>query len=322
MPKAKKLDALLTTLDQIKADPTTDFALDQLKQILSSKYGVAVARATKLIQRAEIHSLLPDLIPAFDRFLTDPIKTDPSCLAKIAIADALYRMEFNLAEPFLKGIRYTQMEPVYGGQMDTAPQLRITCALGLVRMHYPQIFTELADLLADPETPVRIGAAQAIAYTEDRDRGAPLLRLRALCGDEPEAIAAYLQGLLQLDPQPSLSLVSQLLHSSSPPAQELIALLLGESHRPEALEILTAWWQHTRDLQLRQTGLVAIAMIRSDQAFEWLLTVISQGSEADARAVIEALRSYRQDQILWQQVTERTQARGWDVDLIVKDTAL
>ncbi len=310
MAKGKKLEALLASLDQIKSDLTTETAWAQLQQILNSPYGMAVARVAKLVERAEISSLLPDLEKAFDRFLEDPVEQDPSCLAKTAIAEAFYHLEYNQADPFLKGIRHRQLEPVYGGRMDTAPQLRTTCALGLVRMNYPEVFVELADLLADPEAAARIGAARAVAYTGDRDRGLPLLRLRALCGDQPEVMVECVNGLLQLDPHHSLGLVSRCLESNPPVTQELIALSLGESHLAEALQVLKQWWQQLRDPQLRGTGLLAIAMIRSEEAFAFLLQLISKGSKADAQAAIEALRTYRQDQSLWQQVMERAEARG------------
>ena len=314
MSKGKKLEALLASLDQIKSDPRTETAQAQLQQILNSRYGVAVARAAKLVERAEISSLLPDLEKAFDRFLVEPVERDPSCLAKTAIAETFYRLEFNQADPFLKGIRHRQLEPVYGGRMDTAPQLRTTCALGLVRMNYPEVFVELADLLADPEVAARIGAARAVAYTGDRDRGLPLLRLRVLCGDEPEVMVECVNGLLQLDPRRSLDLVSHCLDASPPATQELIALSLGESHLGGALEILKQWWHRIQDAQLRNTGLLAIAMIRSEGAFAFLLQLISQGSQVDAEAAIEALRTYRQDQSLWQQVIERAGSRGLSLE--------
>lgn len=307
--KARKLDALLATLDRIGPDPTTAEALAELRRILNSHYGVAAARVARMVERFQIHSLLPDLAMAFDSFLVDPIKTDPSCLAKSAIAETLYRMEFDRAEPFLKGVHHVQMEPVYGGREDTAPRLRVTCALGLVRMHYPDVFVELADLLADPEAPVRMGAAQAVAYTGDRDRGVPLLRLRARCGNEPEVVAECLRGLIQLDAQNSLDFVASFLNCESPATQEYVALILAESHHPAALELLNAWWRRAQDRHLRQMGLFAIAMLRTDPAVHVLLTVISDESEADARDALAALESYRQDPHLWGQVIDRVKTR-------------
>lgn len=308
--KSRKPDAELRILEQIKADPLNSESLDKLKPILNSKYAVVVAQASKLIERLEIHDLLPDLVTAFERFLVDPVKTDPSCLAKVAIAETLYRLEHNHADVFLQGIHHYQLEPVYGGYMDTAPKLRVTCALGLVRMHYTHVFVELADLLADPEAPVRMGAAQAVAYTEAADRGLPLLRLRAHTENEPEVIAECLRSLMQLDPAHSLNFVASFLESDQPVTQEYVALILGESRQPEALGILKNWWTTAVDQQLRQIALQAIAMLRSEGAFQFLLTTITEGSDRDAQAVISALSPYSQDLHLWSQVLERGRQRG------------
>jgi hypothetical protein len=63
-------------------------------------------------------------------------------------------------------------------------------------MHYTHVFVELADLLADPEAPVRMGAAQAVAYTEAADRGLPLLRLRAHTVNGRDLAASDFAGIL------------------------------------------------------------------------------------------------------------------------------
>ncbi len=308
--KSRKQEALFAKLDQLKSDPTSDESLADLKQILKRQSSVVVARAAQIIERSMIGVLLPDLIPTFDRFMSDPIKTDPSCLAKIAIAETLYRLEFNDPDVFLQGIRHTQMEPVYGGQMDTAPKLRVTCALGLVRMHYPRVFIELADLLADPETPVRMGAAQAVAYTGDRDRGVPLLRLRAQTESEPEVISECLRAIIQLDPYPSLAFVAQFLEADLLATQEFTALVLGESHLSEAFIILKQWWNRLTNRDLCQTATQAMAMLRTDEAFQFLLQLISEGSETDAQMAKAALDPYCLDADLQAQVIERLKLRS------------
>ncbi len=80
---------------------------------------------------------LPDLLAAFRRFLADPSK-DKGCLAKIAIAEALTRLEHEEAEIFLEGIRHMQREPVWGGTEDTAAWLRGLCAIGLAGCRHPR----------------------------------------------------------------------------------------------------------------------------------------------------------------------------------------
>src|SRR5262249_32602724 len=151
----------------------------------------------------ELAVLIPDLVAAFERLLVQPLRSDPSCAGKAAIADALYRIGAPEIGVYVNGIRHVQLEPVWGGKADTALQLRGTCALALVRVHYPDYLVELADLLADREAPVRKMAAQALAYSEN-PAAVPLLRLKALVGDDdPQVLVEILAALLTIAPGPS-----------------------------------------------------------------------------------------------------------------------
>lgn len=160
MAKSRQLEETLATLRQM-TDPTSDAALATLRQVLKGKQGIAIAQASRIIRKAELHTLFPDLVAAFERCLIKPEATDPGCLAKTAIAEALYHLHYGEEALFLTGIRHVQMEAVWGGKDDTAPALRSVCALGLVRMNYQYVLSELADLLADPKAEARIGAARA-----------------------------------------------------------------------------------------------------------------------------------------------------------------
>jgi HEAT repeats len=313
MPKGRKLDLLLEQLAQLREDPTSEAAIAQLRQIFQSKQAIAIAQAAKLVGKFELTPLIPELVVAFEDGLTEPT-ADPNCHAKSAIADALYRLSYGEETLFLQGIRHIQMEPVWGGQVDTAAKLRGICAMGLVRMNYRDVMTELADLLADAEAPARIAAARAIAYSEN-EPGIALLRLRSRIGDEPQVISECLAALLKLAPQKSFAFVAGFLDDPQPQTQELVALALGESRLPEAFEVLKRWWGRQADPELRQAGLLAIAMLRSDLAFDFLLTLIASGRDLDARDAIAAFKIYQQDPALWQRVTAAAEQRG-DVSLL------
>ena len=317
MPKSRKLEMLLAQLNQLQRDriqgePVSEDAIATLRQGLSSRYGVVAGQAAKQIATLELVQLAPDMVKAFYRFMTRPVETDPNCLGKAGIAKALYQMGRSEQGVFLDGIRHVQMEPVWGGKQDTAPKLRGLCALGLVRMNYPDVMTELADLLADADPAARIAAAQAIAYSES-DRGVPLLRLRAKVGDEPQVLSECLAALLKLAPRRSLEFVSRYLHAPhSAQTQELVALVLGESRLPDAFERLRDWWQKTLDPQLLRTGLLAIAMLRGDEPFQFLLSVVESGNQPAALDAIAALSIYRQDTVLWQRLRETIEQRDDD----------
>jgi len=315
MAKSRKLEALMESLNQARQDSNTEAGLDILRQALSSNYSVAIAQAAYLISEAEIDSLIPNLAAAFPRLLIKPQDSDPGCRGKQAIAEALYRFNYSDETLFLSGIRHVQMEPVWGGQVDTAPCLRGTCALGLVRMNYNSVMVELADLLADPESEARIGAVRAIAYSGN-DQGIPLLRLRIKVGDKPPVISECLTALLQLAPTASLPLAQDLLYARKDNGYEedveiaeAAALALGESRLPEAFELLQNWWKQTRDMELRRSGLLAIATLRQSPAIQFLISLIAEGLSGDAKSAIKALSIYQQDRTIWKQVCDTVEQR-------------
>jgi hypothetical protein len=303
MAKSKKLDELLASLAEVRDEPTSEAGVAVLRQILNSKFSIAIAQAAKVVGDAEVRSLIPELTAAFSKFMVNGAEIDPSCKAKQRIAEALYRLDYAEESLFLQGIHYVQKEAVWGGTTDTAAALRGTCALGLVRMNYGDVMSELADLLADRESEARIGAVRAIAYTGS-PQAVPLLRFKARSGDaDPQVMSDCFSGLLNLAPQPSLSLIASFL-DAAPEISEMAALALGESRLPEAFEILRQWWQRTGMAELRLTGLLAIAMLRQDAAFDFLLDLVATGNQRDREGAIGALRMYQSDAILWQRVQQ------------------
>lgn len=322
MTKFRKLEDAQAAIAAIKSDPGANLVV--LRQVLASRHPVAIAQAAKLIATAELVELIPNLASSFDRLLDQA--RDPGCIGTQAIADALYRLGYSEADLFLRGIRHIQREPVWGGQVDTAAKLRGACALGLVRMNYANCLNELADLLADPEPEARIGAARAIAYSEQPE-GAALLRLRILVRDDDALMAEYFDALLKLDAAGSMALISSFLEETSHAStnasialQETAALALGSARLIAALPVLQSWWQHSRD-EARGTGLLAIAMLRHEAAIEYLLQEIPARPIADANRVIAALRIYQQDSALWERVQQAVDQRG-DVTLFKKQNPI
>lgn len=315
MAKTQKLEALMAALGTIRNDPTTETGQAILKQVVTSKHAVAVAQAASLVSQFGLNNFVPELVAAFDRFLINGVDSDPGCRAKQAIADALYHLNLPEEALFLKGIRHIQQEPVWGGRVDTAPRLRGTCALGLVRMNYSQVMLELGDLLADPEPEARIGAARAIAYSQN-EQGVPLLRLRVKLGDKSPVLSEYLIALLQLAPESSVTLVKDLLYAPSTGDLEAdidnieaAALALSEARLPEAFSILKTWWETAAIPELRKTGLWALSTLRQPEAIAFLLSVIAEGKTQDAKDAIKAMGIYSHDATIWSQVCQVVEER-------------
>jgi HEAT repeat protein len=308
MPAKGRLEQSLAALRKAREDPTSEASLRELRKALAGASAHAAASAAKIAGESETSALIPDLLSAFDRFMKPG--SDPGCSAKAAAAEALYRLGHDDPDVFLRGVRHVQMEPVFGGRVDTAVDLRGACALGLVRMGYREVLVELADLLADPEPPARISAARAIAYRGSED-GAPLLRLRILAGDsEPRVTGECLAALLRIAPVRSLPFVVGFLDSPDPETAEAAALALGESRLEEAFEPLRSWSGRIRSVEGRRVALLAIALLRRDAALEYLLGLVRDGPPPLAAQAITALGIYKDDEALRKRVAEAAASRN------------
>jgi len=314
MAKSRRLEDTLTAIGELRREPVTPQTIETLREALRARSSHVVAKAAQVTRELELRVLVADATAAFDRFLVNPVKSDPGCRAKVEIARALYELGEDPAAVFPRGIRHRQMEPVFGGREDTAAELRCVSALGLVRTGCRDALVELAELLADPEGPARAGAARAIAYA-DEAAGEPLLRLKALVGDaDASVLTECLGALLSLAPARSLGFVGGLLDHRDGATQEAAAVALGASRLREALPVLRSWWERTADVDLRRTALLAVAMLRHDDAIAFLLSQVAAGTGPDARDAIAALGTYRHDAALRSRVEAAVQQRT-DVDL-------
>ncbi|MGC1305804.1 MAG: HEAT repeat domain-containing protein [Phormidesmis sp.] len=309
MAKSRKLEETLAIIKRIQQLETLSKAdVVALQAIVKGKQTMAIAPTTKLIIRHNLIQLIPDMVSAFYRLLKNGGKSDPSCKAKWAIANTLYQLEKPDTDLFLAGIHHVQLEPVWGKPIDTAPPLRSLCALGLVQANYFDLLNELADLLADAEYDARAGAARAVGYSQN-PAGIPLLRLKVHLGDsEPVVLSECFISLLKLS-EDQAPIVIKALENGSEEIQELAALALGEVRIPAAFAAIKKQWQRTRSAELRQSFLLAISTLRTDDAIAFLLTLLERGNAQDAKDAIIALDIYRHTPEVWQQVTKAAQLR-------------
>jgi HEAT repeat protein len=276
--------------------------LGALKTALADRHFMVVARAAVLSGERLLHELMPDLLSAYSRFLTDTAKRDPRCKAKSAIARALVALEARDIAFYQAGIGYRQLEPVWGGRADTATDLRCSCAMGLANTGHLRAVTELAGLLNDPEASVRCGAARAIACGNPFEAEA-VLRLKVHIGDaEPQVIGECFGALLAIAPEYSLPFVAAYLREKDEALQEYAALALGESRRPEALTLLRNAWTDIVTSAGRGALIRAAALHRSEPAFEWLLEIIATGAPKLAAVAVEAPAVYERNTKLLEQV--------------------
>ena len=197
-----KFEEQLAALEELRGSPAEPATVDRLRRALANRNNYIVAKASKIAGELGFKALIPDLIPALDRFFLDPVKSDPQCWAKNAIVQALGALGHEESAAFLRGLRHVQMEPVWGGQADTAAPLRGNCALALVQcrdLNDFSLLSHLIEILVDRDKTVRVEAARAIGRLSRPEAGL-LLRLRALTGDDaPEALGACLSALLSIE---------------------------------------------------------------------------------------------------------------------------
>jgi HEAT repeat protein len=285
------LDALRHGLPEARVEP--------LRKALGHRNNFIVAKAADLIREfvreAGLAALTPELLTAFDRFFDDPVKNDPQCWAKNAISRALAAMELQDETVFLRGMRHIQMEPVWGGQSDTAGTLRATCALALVQcrsLTERDLLAHLIELLADKDKTVRVEVVRAIEQIGSISASL-LLRLRAVLAsdksgaDEPEVLGACYGGVLRIEGASAIPWVRRFLVAADDNAAEA-ALAIAGTHSPEAFDALRETFLKAHDPWWRSVLLSAIALTRQDTALEFLLELIRKEA-LEAEAAIEAV---------------------------------
>jgi HEAT repeat protein len=302
-PKLKTEDKIEALRHCVEHGVKTE-AQDGLRKALKEKSNFLVAKAAEWAAEQLAYDLIPDLTAAFARFLDDPLTTDKTCAAKRAIARALYDLEYDNAAFFRHHLKYRQMEPVWGGSVDTAVEVRCTCAQGLVASGDPQAVLYLLELLHDVEYQARLGAVKAIELVQPF-HAEIVLRHKILQGDaEPEVIAQSFSSLAKVAAEESLAFISDFLHSDDDVLRESAALALGESRLDEALDLLI---EHSDDLigidPVMPAFYRAIALQRKEKAYDYLLDKVADAPADQAVPAIAALSVYNYNQDLRGKIT-------------------
>lgn len=310
MAKAPSTDDALRVIRAIRDAPESFDLKRDLAPFLRHKSNHVAAAAASAAERLEAGALAQDLVEAFLDLMKDPAKRDHGCEALIAMAKALVAMDEPAANVYFAGVRHVQMEGSFGPPIDAAAPLRGVCAQGLARMGHPDALLECVNFLADKEVPARVGAIRAIA-----DSGLPegvlLLRLKALIPDPNDQVTAEcLASLLRLAPASSLEFVAGFLRSRSDEIAEAAAFALGESHMQAAFAPLRNAWDEIAQAERKRALLHAIAMLRLDEAVEFLLVRVAEDREAAAADALAALGLYGRDESVRKRVAEIVKKRA------------
>ena len=141
--------------------------------------------------------------------------------------------------------------------------------------------------------------------------GAALLRLKVLLGDaEPNVTQECFVALLIISPESSGAFVSQFLEDDDAAVCEAAAFALAESRTGPAFEALNDWYHREVRAARRRTALTALALLRRQDAFELLFSIVATGPTASARDAIQALSIYRPDNQLRERAIAAVAARA------------
>ena len=263
-------------LEQLARNPLG--ADEVIRKALADRSASVVVTATRRLLDLDLPGMTAELVAAYERFLQDPIKRDPGCRAKTWLLKALERQGYYEHEFYVRAIAYRQLEPVFGGNEDTAVELRGLAAMGLAGSGWDQAAEHIVPLLVDRATPARISGVRALCGLGEL----LVLRLKALQEDEePQVTAECLEALLILQGAHALEFVLGFLDGGTE-LGEMVALALGASRLPEAFPPLRAAWEARFD---RRTLLIAMATLRIPVADEFLRELVAAG--ADGIEVLE-----------------------------------
>ena len=315
MPRKDALQEQLARLAAMRRAPATDEATVQLHAALEKGPGLAAARAAEIVAAAdgEMPSMdrretwrrefFPLLRRAFAWCCDEPVKRDKGAFGKIAIADALDRMECEEAAPFVRGVAYVQMEPSMGKPVDKAPPLRARSLAALVRLRHPKRMIWMTDLLWDAWRDARLGAVRAAAH-EGTEAAELLLRAKALAGDrgsDVDAIAANdgaevmgeaFAALLALGAERNASFVGRFLGEAevADAVRGQAALALGECRHPAGCrQLVEARSRTPGDGDLRRL-ILGLAINGTDEALSALAAWRREAGPIEQRLIRDAVR--------------------------------
>ncbi len=330
MARASKTEEALRRLAAAREEPTAAEASAEIGAALRSRSGHVVAAAARIVRDHELEEHRDAVGAALARLLDadDLAKSDPQCRAKSALADAARLLRVPDDDLLRRGARTVQLEPTYGGPVDTAGELRGHCVMALAAEDWPDAAALIAAALADRDPVTRIAGARAAGLL-GRVAALPLLRLRALVEDEdPRVPEECFATLLAVDGDEQIGFVVAALDGTGPFARtralgekpahlrerferdpraevaESAALALGQSRRADAVDPLIRFAGARPEV-----GFTALAMLRLPAAWDHLLRIIATAREATAKQALRALEPWLHDPDLKRRVDEAKAAR-------------
>src|SRR5262249_10306394 len=105
----------------------------------------------------------------------------------------------------------------------------------------------------------------------------------------------------------------EFLESDDDAIVEAALLALGNSRRAEAFEVLKTFWARERRYHLRETALLAMALLRFSAATDFLAALVAEAPEAAALQALSALAVLNYDPRVRESVAATVERRDSDV---------
>jgi hypothetical protein len=297
----KSVDELLAHLDNLNFGTQDEETFVVLKKCLSSKSSLVVAKTAKLCADHHLSQLNQELVQTF-RYFVEKAEKDKGCYAKKAIVKTLYELDFINTEFYTEAISVRQMEPVWGGSVDSAFDVRCWAANGLTLSTNVHIIFQLLELLHDTEPQARLGAVKAIAYTNPMHANI-LIREKILDGDEETyIIGECFHQLMIVDPDTNLEFVKAYLAHNDEEWVEYAALAIAAYNDLTAFEVLKEAIEQAFYDSKKRHLIKAMALHRSKHTVDYLLVLLESAGSQEVDTIIEALAIYRTNDKIRQQV--------------------
>ena len=307
-----RVERQLEHLKEVRAAGQSDATMKEVRKALADKVNLIVAKAAAIAAEWEVHSLLPNVLEAYNRLFDKASESDPQCAGKNELSRCLKEMGFAEAAVYLRGLQHYQWENTWGGKTDTAAVLRSTCALALVQctdIPRHETLLHLVNALTEPDANVRMDVARALEQMGGREV-ALLLRLKARCGDkEARVVGQVLESLLSIEGASGVPFAAEFLRDQNVEVAEEAALALGASRLPEAVDVLTKAWLNPLGYRNRNTILRAISASRQNEALDFLLEQVRSAEYSTAQEVLWALKLHSDSEEIVRRIAEAVATR-------------
>lgn len=266
-------------------------AQTQLAPLLGDASHFVASEAAKIVGELEIAALAPALEALFRR-VHDGEQPDRGCAVAFAALGSLEMLGAPARDIFLLGSKMVRREPDGAAIVDVAIATRIRAVSALLDLDGDRALFHALSLFGDSEPEVRAGLARALGYL-GTEAALAALYTKLLAGDTTEVLGACLSGLMVGDAARFFPIVAEYFDEDDDDLASLAALAIADRPTPQAFDALRAAVERFDAAPRLRTFLLAIALLRREDAETYLLAAVRSAPVAVAEHAIHALAIHR-----------------------------